>query len=391
MRRTQVAIVGAGPSGLLLAQLLDRSGIESIVVERRSREHVAGRVRAGVLEPGTVELLEEAGIGERMRRERLVHRGFRLAFDGGVVRVDLDRHAGSSVSIYGQTEITRDLIEARAAAGAEVRFDAADVSIGGLGDAPRVSFRRHGRTEEIACDFVAGCDGYHGVCRRSVPAGALHTFERLYPFGWLGVLADVPPAAEELIYASHERGFALCSMRSESRSRYYLQCGAAERAEEWSDARFWEELRLRLPAEVARNLSVGPSVEKSMAPLRSFVAEPMRLGRLFLAGDAAHIVPPAGAKGLNLAAADVRVLHRALTEHYRTGRSDLIERYSETCLARVWKAVRFSWWFTAITHVLDDDEFSRRIQLAELRYLAESTAALSSLAENYVGLPFAAA
>jgi p-hydroxybenzoate 3-monooxygenase len=391
MRRTQVAIVGAGPSGLLLAQLLGRSGIESIVVERRSREHVAGRVRAGVLEPGTVELLEEAGVGERMRRERLVHRGFRLAFDGGVVRVDLDRHAGSSVSIYGQTEITRDLIEARAAAGAEVRFDAADVSIGGLGGAPRVSFRRHGRTEEIACDFVAGCDGYHGVCRRSVPAGALHTFERIHPFGWLGVLADVPPAAQELIYASHERGFALCSMRSESRSRYYLQCGAAERVEEWSDERFWEELRLRLPAEVARNLSVGPSVEKSMAPLRSFVAEPMRLGRLFLAGDAAHIVPPAGAKGLNLAAADVRVLHRALTEHYRTGRSDLIERYSETCLARVWKAVRFSWWFTAITHVLDDDAFSRRIQLAELRYLAESTAALSSLAENYVGLPFAAA
>ncbi|HEX3847805.1 MAG TPA: 4-hydroxybenzoate 3-monooxygenase [Steroidobacteraceae bacterium] len=391
MRRTQVAIVGAGPSGLLLSQLLALSGVESIVLERSTREHVAGRIRAGVLEPGTVELLEEAGVGERMRRERLVHRGFRLAFDGGIVRVDLARHTGSTVSVYGQTEITRDLIETRAAAGADVRFEAEDVSIQDLGGAPRVRFRRQGRVEEIACDFIAGCDGYHGVCRRSVPSGTLRTFERAHPFAWLGVLADVPPAADELIYASHERGFALCSMRSESRSRYYLQCGSTERAEQWTDERFWDELRLRLPPEVARNLSVGPSLEKSVVPLRSFVAEPMRVGRLFLVGDAAHVVPPAGAKGLNLAAADVRVLYRALAEYYRTGRTELIEGYSERCLARVWKAVRFSWWFTAATHVLEDDDFNRRMQLAELRYLTGSAAALSSLAENYVGLPFAAA
>jgi len=389
MARTQVAIIGAGPSGLLLSQLLHLHGVDNVVLERRSREYVAGRIRAGVLELGTVELLLKAQVGERMLSERLVHDGFALGFAGNSLRVDLKGLTGDTVSVYGQTEITRDLTAARIAAGASPIFEAADVSVENLGSAhPSVRYSHGGRTHELTCDFVAGCDGYHGVCRRSVPQPAMQTFERTYPFGWLGILADVPPVSHELIYSNHERGFALCSMRSALRSRYYLQCGVEEKVEAWTDERFWDELRRRLPAQVAETLITGPSIEKSIAPLRSFVVEPLRFGRLFLVGDAAHIVPPTGAKGLNLAAADVRVLYAALVEYYRTGGTALIDGYSAQCLRRIWKAVRFSWWFTSLTHKFSEEPFAHRLQLAELDYLSGSTAALTSLAENYVGLPF---
>jgi p-hydroxybenzoate 3-monooxygenase len=389
MARTQVAIIGAGPSGLLLSQLLHLNGIDSVVLERQSRDYVAGRIRAGVLEQGTVELLLQAKVGERLQSERLVHDGFSLGFAGRTLRVDLKGLTGQAVSVYGQTEVTKDLMDARAAAGAKMIYQASEVSIEGFdGTLPTVRYVEDGRTHELKCDFIAGCDGYHGVCRRSVAPAAMQTFERIYPFGWLGILADVPPAAHELVYSNHARGFALCSMRSASRSRYYVQCGLDEKLEAWPDERFWEELRRRLPAAVAEAVVTGPSIEKSIAPLRSFVVEPLSFGRLFLVGDAAHIVPPTGAKGLNLAAADVRVLFHALTEFYRTGRSDFIDRYSEKCLRRIWKAVRFSWWFTSVTHKFSDDAFSHRLQLAELDYLAGSNAALASLAENYVGLPF---
>jgi p-hydroxybenzoate 3-monooxygenase len=389
MARTQVAIIGAGPSGLLLSQLLYLNGVDSVVIERQSRDHVAGRIRAGVLEQGTVDLLLQAKIGDRMRSERLLHDGFSLGFAGTTVRVDLKGLTGKAVSVYGQTEVTKDLMDARAAAGAKMIYEASEVSIEGFdGTHPAVRYVQGGRMHELACDFIAGCDGYHGACRRSVAPAAMQTFERIYPFGWLGILAEVPPAAHELVYSNHERGFALCSMRSLSRSRYYLQCGLDEKLEAWPDERFWDELRQRLPARVAEAVVTGPAIEKSIAPLRSFVVEPLRFGRLFLVGDAAHIVPPTGAKGLNLAAADVRVLNQALTEYYRTGRNDFIDRYSEKCLRRIWKAVRFSWWFTSITHKFSDDAFSHRLQLAELDYLTGSNAALASLAENYVGLPF---
>jgi p-hydroxybenzoate 3-monooxygenase len=389
MARTQVAIVGAGPSGLLLSQLLHACGIESVILERHSREHVVGRIRAGVLEQGTVDLLLKAGVGDRMLSDRLVHDGFSLGFAERSFRVDLRRLTGMGVTVYGQTEITKDLIEARIAAGAKLVFEAGDVAIDGFDRAqPTVRYTHAGRAQEIICDFVAGCDGYHGICRKCVPPGAMHTFERTYPFGWLGILADVPPATPELVYSNHARGFALCSMRSLARSRYYVQCGAEEQLENWPDVRFWDELRRRLPAEIADAIVTGPSIEKSIAPLRSFVVEPVRFGRLFLVGDAAHIVPPTGAKGLNLAAADVRVLYQALADYYRTGRAELLDRYSEKCLRRTWKAERFSWWFTSIMHHFSDDAFAHRLQLAELDYLTESTAALKSLAENYVGLPF---
>jgi p-hydroxybenzoate 3-monooxygenase len=387
--RTQVAIIGAGPSGLLLSQLLHLNGIDSVVLERQSRDHVAGRIRAGVLEQGTVDLLSEAKVGERMFRERLVHDGFSLGFEDRNFRVDLKTLTGSTVSVYGQTEVTKDLLDARMESGAAMKFEAGDVTVEGIDGAhPTVRYSHDGRTHELACDFVAGCDGYHGVCRRSVPQESLHTFERVYPFGWLGILADVPPVAHELIYSNHERGFALCSMRSLNRSRYYVQCGLGEKLESWPDVRFWDELRWRLPASVGEALITGPSIEKSIAPLRSFVVEPLKFGRLFLVGDAAHIVPPTGAKGLNLAAADVRVLYRALVEYYRTGSNEFIDRYSEQCLRRIWKAVRFSWWFTSLTHRFSDDRFGHRLQLAELDYLTGSAAALTSVAENYVGLPF---
>ncbi len=389
MARTQVAIIGAGPSGLLLSQLLHQHGVDSVILERQSREYVAGRIRAGVLEQGTVDLLVLANVGERMLTERLVHDGFALGFAGKSFRVDLKGLTGNGVSVYGQTEVTKDLMETRIAAGGRLIFEAHDVSVEGFDRAqPTVRYSHGGRTHELTCDFVAGCDGYHGVCRRSIPTQAMQSFERIYPFGWLGILADVPPAAHELIYSNHERGFALCSMRSLHRSRYYVQCGLDEKLEAWTDVRFWDELRRRLPVSVAEAVITGPSIEKSIAPLRSFVVEPLRFGRLFLVGDAAHIVPPTGAKGLNLAAADVRVLYRALVEYYRTGREEPIDSYSAQCLRRIWKAVRFSWWFTSITHKFSEDPFSHRLQLAELDYLTGSSAALTSVAENYVGLPF---
>jgi p-hydroxybenzoate 3-monooxygenase len=391
MSRTQVAIIGAGPSGLMLSRLLSLSGIDNVVLERRSREYAEGRIRAGVLEQGTVDLLIEAKVGERMLKDRLVHDGVALAFAGRSLRVDLKGLTGNSVSVYGQSEVTKDLIGTLTAAGANLRFEAVDVSIEGFDrGSPIVRYRHAGHTEELACDFIAGCDGYHGVCRQSVPREAIQSFERVYPFGWLGILADVPPVNHELIYSNHERGFALCSMRSATRSRYYVQCTADDKVEAWSDARFWDELRRRLPARIAESLITGPSIEKSIAPLRSFVAEPMRFGKLFLAGDAAHIVPPTGAKGLNLAAADVRLLHQGFAEYYQGVRAGsgatLLDQYSELCLRRIWKAVRFSWWFTSIMHKFSDDAFSHRVQLAELDYLSTSTAALTSLAENYVGL-----
>jgi p-hydroxybenzoate 3-monooxygenase len=386
MRRTQVAIVGAGPSGLMLSQLLQRHGVESIVLERQNRDYVEGRIRAGLLEWGTVELLKEAGVGERMLREGLVHDGFELAFAGRMHRIDLKRLAGQHVLIYGQTELQKDL---DAAAAERVVWEAQDVAIHGFDShRPRVTYTKRGAKEELECDFVAGCDGYHGVSRASVPKDRITEHERVYPFGWLGILADVPPVNHELIYSNHARGFALCTMRSHTRSRYYVQCALDDRVESWPDARFWDELRARLPPEYAQRLTTGPSIEKSIAPLRSFVTEPMRFGRLFLVGDAAHIVPPTGAKGLNLAAADVRVLHRAIAEFYATSRETLLDEYSARALARVWKATRFSWWFTSLMHKFSDEAFAHKLQLAELEYLAGSEAASKSLAENYVGLPF---
>jgi len=389
--RTQIAIIGAGPAGLLLAQLLRIAGIETIVLERQSRGYVEARIRAGVLEQGTVELIDEAGVGARMGREGLPHDGFDLAYDGVRHRIDLAHLTGGKrVMVYGQTELTKDLGDAAAEAGAPAIYDAADVSIHDAdGDAPVVRYRRKDEDAEISCDFIAACDGFHGIGRRSIPESALKTFERIYPFGWLGILADVPPCSHELIYARHERGFALASMRSLTRSRYYLQCPIDERLENWPDARIWEELKVRLGPEAASAMTIGPAIEKSVAPLRSFVAEPMRWGRLFLAGDAAHIVPPTGAKGLNLAASDVRALSRAFIAFYKSGQSALIDNYSQTCLARVWKAVRFSWWMTQLMHKFGEGEtFDARVQGAELSYLFGSRAASQALAENYVGLPF---
>ena len=386
--RTQVAIIGAGPSGLLLSQLLHINGIDSVILEQRTREHVEGRIRAGVLEQIAVDLLEEARVADRLKREALIHEGFELAFDGRRERVDLKGLTGKVITVYGQTEVTKDLIDARIAAGSKLYFESEKVSVHDFdGRRPRVRYFRHGKEHEIECDFIAGCDGFHGVCRQSVPPGAIRTYERIYPVGWMGLLSDTPPVSPELIYVNHQRGFALCSMRSLTRSRYYVQCSLEDRVEQWPDERFWDELRARLPEDVAARLVTGPSLEKSIAPLRSFVSEPMRFGRLFLAGDAAHIVPPTGAKGLNLAASDVRYLYRALVEYYRTGSQELLDRYSENCLRRVWKAQRFSWWFTTLTHRLSDDEFTRRIQLAELEYLTSSRAGLTTIAENYVGLP----
>ncbi len=389
--RVQVAIIGAGPAGLLLGQLLQRAGIDALVIEQRSADYVLGRIRAGVLEQVAVDLLHEAGVGDRLQREGLMHDGIELCFGGERHRIDLSGLTGGKrVTVYGQTEVTRDLMQARAASGAATVYEADDVSVHDFdGASPHVHYRKDGIEHEVLCDFIAGCDGFHGVTRQSVPASALRTFERVYPFGWLGVLSETPPVSSELIYANHERGFALCSMRSLTRSRYYVQCSLDERIENWSDDRFWDELRSRLDERAAANLVTGPSLEKSIAPLRSFVAEPMRFGRLFLAGDAAHIVPPTGAKGLNLAASDVRYLSRALIEFYRTGQPEGIDTYSARCLRRVWKAERFSWWMTSLMHRFPNtDDFGQRIQEAELAYLVGSKAASTALAENYVGLPF---
>ena len=395
MSRTQVAIIGAGPSGLLLSQLLHLDGIDCVVLEARSREHVESRIRAGVLEQGTVELLGKAQADGRLRRECLIHDGFELVFAGQRTRIDLKALTGGAVTVYGQTELTRDLIEARLAMGGQLVFEAEDVSIHELGGRkPRVRYRHQGREHELECELIAGCDGYHGVCRRTVLDSAHKVYSRIHPSGWLGVLSDTPPVAKELIYVNHARGFALCSMRSLSRSRYYIQCGLDQRVSDWPDERFWRELKARLPEDAAEELVTGPSIEKSIAPLRSSVLEPMRFGRLFLCGDAAHIVPPTGAKGLNLAAADVRTLHAALLEYFRSGQMQELDQYSERCLRRIWKAERFSWWFTGLTHRLADNDFEQRMQLAELEYLTSSIAGMTTIAENYLGLrdaPYTAA
>ena len=393
--RTQVAIIGGGPSGLLLSQLLHTRGIHSIVLERRSRSYVEGRIRAGVLERGLVSLLEEAGCADRLHREGIVHHGTLVAYpgaggEGETFRIDFTRHAGHPVIVYGQTEMTRDLYAAREAADARIDFEVEDVSIEGVdGEAPVVTYTHRGERRALACDFVAGCDGFHGVSRRTIPEEKRTEFEKVYPFGWLGVLSETPPVADELIYANSKRGFALCSMRNAQLSRYYVQCPATDDPASWSDDAFWGELRRRIPPEYAEALVTGPSIEKSIAPLRSFVCEPMRWGRLFLCGDAAHIVPPTGAKGLNTAASDVRYLYDALRQHYEERDEGGLDRYSERALARVWKVSRFSWWFSSLMHRFPEhDEIDERLQRAELAFLSENEAAQAAMAQNYVGLPY---
>jgi p-hydroxybenzoate 3-monooxygenase len=388
--RTEVAIIGAGPAGLLLGALLTKAGIDNVIVERSSAAHVLSRIRAGVLEQGTVDLLDEVGCGTRLHREGLVHEGIDIAFGGGLHRVDLKHHSGGkTVTVYGQTEVTHDLMDARAASGAISIYDAADVALHDVTTAPYMTFTADGKAQRLDCAFIAGCDGYHGVSRASIPPEAVQVFERIYGLGWLGLLADVPPAGPELIYSSHARGFALCSMRSPTRSRYYIQVDATEKAEDWSDGAFWDELRRRLPDSAAAQVTTGPALEKSVAALRSFVAEPMRHGKLFLCGDAAHIVPPTGAKGLNLAASDVHYLAQGLREFYEEKSGAGLDAYSSRALARVWQSERFSWWMTSTLHALpNSDDFARGLQRAELDYLMRSDAAMSVLAENYVGLPF---
>jgi p-hydroxybenzoate 3-monooxygenase len=387
--RTQVAIIGAGPSGLLLGQLLHKYGIDNVVLERHTPSYVLGRIRAGVIEQGAADLLDEAGVGARLHREGLVHDGTQICVEGVRHRIDFKALTGKAVTVYGQTEITRDLMEARTEVDAPSIYEAHDVGLHDFsGIHPRVTYRHDGKNGEITCDFIAGCDGFHGASRKTVPPGAIKNFERVYPFGWLGLLSDTPPVSDELIYIRHELGFALCSMRSPTRSRYYLQCSLAEDVDAWPDERFWEELRLRLDDEARNALVTGPSLEKSIAPLRSFVAEPMRFGRLFLAGDASHIVPPTGAKGLNLAASDVYYLSQALVEFYRDKSAAGLDHYSARALARVWKAERFSRWMTTLLHTFPDSAFEGKMQLAELDYIFNSRIAASALAENYVGLPY---
>ncbi|WP_449253338.1 4-hydroxybenzoate 3-monooxygenase [Brevundimonas naejangsanensis] len=386
---TQVVIIGAGPAGLLLGQLLHNHGVDAVVLERKSADYVLGRIRAGVLEHGTRTVLNAAGVGTRMEAEGLAHEGIELAFDGQIHRIDFEDLIGREVMVYGQTEVTRDLMDAREAAGAVTVYEAEEVTLHDIdGDRPHVSYVKDGVTHEIACDFIAGCDGFHGVSRRTVQ-DRVQTFERVYPFGWLGVLVEKPPVWPELIYAGHPRGFALCSQRSPTRSRYYVQCDGTDDVAEWSDDRFWDELRRRIPPEAAEVLQTGPSIEKSIAPLRSFVAEPMRFGRLFLAGDAAHIVPPTGAKGLNLAVSDVVYLSDGLKEYYVERSSAGIDAYSARALQRVWKAERFSWAMTQMLHAFPGaDPFDRRIQRAEFETLRGSRAAAQALSENYTGLDF---
>jgi len=391
MRRTQVGIVGAGPAGLVLSHLLYRQGIESVVLESRTREYVQERVRAGVLEQNTVDLLTDLGVGERMRREGLVHRGIELRFQGRGHRIDFDELTGGrAITIYAQAEVIKDLIDARLAAGQPIVFEAENVSVHNLeGPRPSIQFRKDkdSEPEELFCDFIAGCDGFHGVCRPSIPNEALTVYERGYPFAWLGILAEAPPSSEELVYSHHDRGFALLSMRSRQRSRLYLQCPGDENINDWPDERIWQELRTRLACD-GWTLTEGPILQKGITEMRSWVVEPMQFGRLFLAGDSAHIVPPTGAKGLNLAVADVRILARAIAEFYSSGSCGLLDTYSDTCLRRVWKVQRFSWWMTSMLHRFDSDNaFDRRRQLGELDYVTSSRAAAQSLAENYVGLP----
>ncbi|RYG87835.1 MAG: 4-hydroxybenzoate 3-monooxygenase [Alphaproteobacteria bacterium] len=386
--RTQVAIVGAGPAGLMLGRLLELAGIDAVIIEQRGAEYVRGRIRAGVLEQGSVEMLERVGLAGRLHREGLPHHGIELSFDGEVQRLDFSDLIGRHVVVYGQTEVTRDLMDARTASGSVTIYDAEKVAVEDFDtDRPRVRYSKNGQDHVVECDFIAGCDGFHGVCRASVPAKDIEVFERVYPFGWLGILVDQPPVAEELIYAHHERGFALCSMRSPTRSRYYLQVPVEEKVAAWSDDRFWDELRSRLDPATAGRLRTGAAIEKSIAPLRSFVVEPLRFGTMFLAGDAAHIVPPTGAKGLNLALSDVQALAEVFEEYYRAKSSTGLDGYSDHVLKRIWKAERFSWWMTSLLHVFPENgDFGRRIQRAEFDYLASSRAAQASLAENYTGL-----
>lgn len=387
--KTQVCIIGSGPSGLLLSQLLANAGIDTVVLDRKDRAYIQGRIRAGVLEQGTVEALEEAGVADRLHREGLPHDGFELAFDGDRHRIDIKALTGKSVTVYGQTEVTKDLFNKREREGQSFFFNVDDVTPTDLiSDQPSVHFMCDGEAHIVSCDYVAGCDGFHGVSRKAIPADILKTFERVYPFGWLGIMVDRPPVSHELIYANHERGFALASMRSNTRSRYYVQCKVDDDIGEWSDDRFWEELAIRLGPDAAANLQTGPSFEKSIAPLRSFVAEPMRHGNLFLAGDAAHIVPPTGAKGLNLAIADIRILSRALVAHYHDNNDQHLDSYSENVLRRVWKVERFSWQLSTLMHQFPENSpFEKRMQRAEFDYVSSSETASRAIAENYVGLP----
>lgn len=388
--KTQVAIIGGGPSGLLLSQLLHTRGIESIVLERKTKDYVLGRIRAGVLEQGLVALLEEAGCADRLHAEGYSHDGTLISHGDEMFRIDFTAHTGTPVIVYGQTEVTRDLYAAREAAGGQIEFNVEDVVIEGADtDTPRVRYTVDGEAREIACDFVAGCDGFHGVSRQTIPADTRQEFEKVYPFGWLGILSETPPVNHELIYANSERGFALCSMRNDQLSRYYIQCPLTDSPEDWTDEAFWEELKRRIPADQAEKLVTGPSIEKSVAPLRSFVCEPMRWGRLFLCGDAAHIVPPTGAKGLNTAASDVHYLYHGLRDYYENGSEAGIDAYSEKALARVWKAERFSWWFSSLMHRYPDQtEFDLKMQAAELAFLRDNEAAQKAMVENYVGLPY---
>ena len=387
--RKQVVIVGAGPSGLLLGRLLDLAGIDNIVLERQSQDYVLARIRAGILEQTTVDLIHRAGAGDRLAVEGIPHHAVQLAFDYRAVSIGLSKHTeGKVVTAYGQTEVTRDLCEVRDASGGETVYEAGDVAIHDFdGSSPYVTYVRDGITHRIDCDLIAGCDGYHGVCRKSVPEAAITTYEKLYPFGWLGLLSGTRPVAHEVVYANTERGFALCSMRSMTRSRYYIQCDVNDRVENWSDDAFWDEFRRRLPPDMAESLETGPSIEKSIAPLRSFVAEPMRFGRLMLAGDAAHVVPPTGAKGLNLAASDIHYMYDAILAFCGEDDETALDEYSRRALDRVWKTERFSWWLTNLTHRFNDDAFEQRMKEAELAYITTSEAGRRMVAENYVGLP----
>ena len=387
--RKQVVIVGAGPSGLLLGRLLDLAGIDNIVLERQTQDYVLARIRAGILEQTTVDLIHRAGAGTRLDAEGIRHHAVHLAFDYKSIAIGLSEHTnGKVVTAYGQTEVTRDLCSVRDAAGSTTVYEAANVEIKDFdGHSPYVTYEKDGTTHRVDCDLIAGCDGYHGVCRQSVPSSAITTFDKIYPFGWLGLLSDTKPVAEEVVYANTARGFALCSMRSMTRSRYYIQCDADDKVENWSDDAFWDEFRLRLPPEMAEALETGPSIEKSIAPLRSFVAEPMRFGRLMLAGDAAHVVPPTGAKGLNLAASDIHYMYDAILGFLEDHDAAALDEYSRRALDRVWKTERFSWWLTNLTHRFNDDPFEQRMKEAELAYVTTSDAGRQMVAENYVGLP----
>ena len=388
--RTQVAIIGGGPSGLLLSQLLHTRGIDSVVLERKTKDYVLGRIRAGVLEQGLVALMEEAGCEDRLHAEGILHDGTLISYGDDMFRVDFKEHTGTPVVVYGQTEVTRDLYDAREAAGGKIEFNAQDVVIHGADtDTPHITYSVNGDARQLECDFIAGCDGFHGISRQTIPRNVRREYEKVYPFGWLGILSETPPVNHELIYANSPRGFALCSMRNENLSRYYIQCDLTDKPEDWTDDAFWAELKRRIPADQSRKLITGPSIEKSIAPLRSFVTEPMRWGRLFLCGDAAHIVPPTGAKGLNTAASDVHYLYNGLRDYYENDSSDGIDAYSQKALSRVWKAERFSWWFSSLMHKYpDQSEFDRKMQVAEIEFLRTSETAQRSMAENYVGLPY---